>query len=560
MDLLLKVTPPDGQAFECTVSDEGVVVGRSGKAGLAVADASLSREHARLFREGGGWFVLDLNSHNGTLLNGQRVERGGPLRGGDKIELGGTLLRVLAESDGGGPRELQGDSSFGPASMIVPATQLIQSTERPVGLKDSESLRRLADRLSVLNGVHRDLGRAVSLDDLLERILDRVFDILQPDEGAVFLLEPSGEARQAAGRSTSASAPGARFSNTLANEVMGKRQSVLVQDVQSDSRFQAAQSMLAGGAKSLIAAPLMDGEEALGMILLSSRAGVQFSPDDAALLTSLASVAALRVRNVGLAREAEERRRLLREVEQARAIQTALLPECLPEIEGYELFAANVPSLGVSGDLYQAVACGGEKRCALLLADVSGKGLSASLLMASLEALCASPIGEGRRPDQVFAQVSELLGRRCPLGKYATAFLAYLDGTRGVLSFANAGHPPALLVRSSGGAERLGATGPPLGLPIRATYTMGETSIRAGDVMVAYSDGLTEATDAGGEEFGIERMEELVVAGREGTASQIAGELQAELDRFTGGAPPSDDRTLLVVKRTSRKLGQGAVS
>jgi len=183
------------------------------------------------------------------------------------------------------------------------------------------------------------------------------------------------------------------------HEVTEKQLAALVFDTSRDERFAASESIVSSGVRSLVAAPLVDPESCPGMIVLSSRANVrQFSEEDMELLVSLASVAALRIRNIALAEDAARRRALEKELELARAIQVALLPEKLPQVRGYELHAVNAPSRAVSGDLYQVQMRSDDRECVVLIADVSGKGIGAAQLGRSGNRARRSQQARARRP------------------------------------------------------------------------------------------------------------------------------------------------------------------
>ena len=343
----------------------------------------------------------------------------------------------------------------------------------------------------------------MALDDLLELILSKAFQQLKPEEGAVFLTRKDGTVYRAATRTIAPEGQTLFSSRSLLEEVVSRAQAALVQDAQVDERFGSAESVMSSGVHSLIAAPFLDQDgTALGMITLCSRAMArQFQEDDLELLTSLASVAALRIRNVALSEEAAERRRLADQMELARQIQQGLLPDCLPEVEGWELHALNKPSDVVSGDFYTTFVRDEPAELILMIADVAGKGVAASLLTASLEALCAGPLEAGLPPHEVFTRVSARLLKRTRPEKYATALLVFLDPASGRLRFANAGHLPALVVDGAGGHRWLSARGLPLGLLPAAEYEQGEDLLAPGDMLVLFTDGFTEACDRGDDEL-----------------------------------------------------------
>jgi sigma-B regulation protein RsbU (phosphoserine phosphatase) len=302
----------------------------------------------------------------------------------------------------------------------------------------------------------------------------------------------------------------------------------------------------------VLAAPLLVPDGALGMIVLSSRLRVrQFTEADLELLVSLASVAALHLRNLALAEESAERRRLEQELALARRIQLALLPASLPEVPGYELLGGNVPSRGVSGDIYTASIHAESGALLCYVADVAGKGMGASLLGASLEALAAGPIEVGHEPDDLCLRVSRRLWARTPPEKYATAFVARLEPATHRLSWTNAGHNAALLVRAGGAIERCPATGPPLGLLPNATFAARVTALEPGDLLVVYTDGITEAVDPDDVEFGIDRLEQVLAEHRGEPLAAQRTAIEQTVDRFVRGVPFADDRTLLLLRRAA---------
>ncbi|MFQ5507617.1 MAG: PP2C family protein-serine/threonine phosphatase [Planctomycetota bacterium] len=386
------------------------------------------------------------------------------------------------------------------------------------------------------------------MNELLDLILARAFEHVGCEEGAVFLRQVDGSYERAATRSTNTESGDYLYSQTLLREVGDKGLAALVLDAGTDERFRDAKSIMGSGVRSLVAAPLIDPEGSLGLIVLNSRLHMrQFTEDDMSLLTSLASVAALRIRNVALALEAAERQRLEEELELARSIQVALLPASLPKITGYELCGRNLPSRGVSGDFYEIVPR--EQDYFLLIADVSGKGIAASLLTASLEALAAGPIEEGRGPGRVTAGVSKRLFERTPLAKYATAWLGTLDPETGRVRYTNAGHNPALHVCASGAVDPLGPTGVPVGLMRDSEYEEGELTLGEDDLLLLYTDGITEAENLEGEEFGLERLIEFCRASQGNKPEAFAEKLERALAEFTQGQPAADDRTVVVVHR-----------
>ena len=539
-----------------TFDQNEILVGRAEESDVVLADRAASRRHARLVRDGGAWWIEDLGSRAGTRRNSTTVTVREALAPGDQIGVGTSLLVVerIADRDAPRPRPVSTSSAPAPGtSVFMRAADLLSSSRG--GDLDTDALRRRADRLELLNEVHRALGRSMALPELLELILDNAWKALAPEEGVIVLRDGPGRYRRATARRAPGSRAEALLSRTLHEEVIEKRQAALVCDIAADERFGHAASLMMSGIRSLIAAPLFDDQGPLGMIALDSRAHVRsFTADDLELLTSLASVAALRIRNIALVEESAERRRLEEEIKLARAIQVGLLPRELPALPGWSLHGGSVPSRGVSGDYYLATLRRDDSELFGMIVDVSGKGMGAALLTASLEALAASPVQNGMAPGEIAPLVSNLLYRRTPLAKYATALLVSVDiagASIGRLGFTNAGHNPALLVRADGAVERLGATGPPIGLLAQASFTQQERYLGPGDLLVLYTDGIVEACDPDDEEFGLERLEAFVAARRATPLEEISEGLDQALEEFVRGVPYADDRTLVILRRNA---------
>jgi serine phosphatase RsbU (regulator of sigma subunit) len=546
--LHLKVEPAQGESFDHSLEGEELVVGRSSECDLSISDRFMSRRHARLFKKVDGWWLEDLGSRNGSMVNGQMAKEPVRVFVGDRIVLSGSSLYLRDQTESTGIRA----SSYptGDHTIFRQASEVLQSqVSIPPSAGAGTDLASYAARLHTLNEVHQALARSISLDELFESILGRVFALLEPEEGVIVLRQPDGTYRRAARRAAPGYEEEHLLSETLVKEVVEKGLAALVLDVKQDERFAGAESIVASGVLSLIAAPLADADGALGMIALNSRLHRhQFTEADMEMLTSIAAAAALRVRNLALAEEAAERRRLAHEVELARHIQVSLLPAQLPELDGYEMYGGTVPSQGVSGDFYEIVAR--DHECVLLVADVSGKGIGASLLTASLEALLVGPLEAGLPPDEICNRVSARLFARTPAAKYATAVLAVLDPESGHLTYTNAGHNPGLVVRSTG-TELLRPCGVPIGLVEGARYSKEEIDLGPGDVLVLYSDGITEAENPEEEEFGLARLTAVCEELRSATLEDLASGLATALDEFASGIPFADDRTLVLLRRAT---------
>jgi serine phosphatase RsbU (regulator of sigma subunit) len=545
----LHIVPAEGEPFEHTLEGDSLVIGRSSRCDLAVSDRCLSRQHVRIFKSDDEWLVEDMGSRNGTRLNGAMIPGPTPIAPGDVIDA--SMSRITF--GGSGEVEPQRSSFDESRTIFRAATEIISESEREFARPSdsgTEELRHAADQLRVLYDVHHTLDESTTAEELLDHVLERVFVHLRPQHGAIFLKD-GDDLLRATSRSQVADTDEFPESSSLASEVIDKGLAAVVYDTSTDDRFAAAESLLDAGVRTLVAAPLLTPEGAIGMIVLSSTLTTRlFGEPDMELLAVVASATGLRLRNLALAEEAAERKRFEQEVKLARRIQVALLPAENPEVAGLEIHGGNIPSRGVSGDYYQVVERPDTNEVALIIADVSGKGIGASLLTFYVDALVNAYLGENLEPAEIFNRVSPQMNAKTPVESFATAFLGILSTDTGALRFASAGHDPTILVRSGGEFELLMPTGMPLGLMPEATYTASEATLEAGDSLVMYTDGITEAANPEQEEFGRERLIEVCREHHAESPKELASSIEAVVDTFVEGVPYHDDRTLVIVRRS----------
>lgn len=237
--------------------------------------------------------------------------------------------------------------------------------------------------------------------------------------------------------------------------------------------------------------------------------------------------------------------KLAREHDEARLIQRALLPSVMPEVRGCEVAALWIPASGIGGDCYDVLRFS-DARLALSIADVVGKGLPAALLMSNLQAAVRAFATAGAEPHDVCTSVNRLLCRNIASGKFVTFCYAVIDTSAGMVTYANAGHFPPVLLHADGRVERLSPTGLVLGVAADWTYSTGSAEVGPGDRLVCFTDGITEANTPEGDEFGENRLIDTIRANRAESAEQLARAIADAVTDWTGGAP-QDDATLIVV-------------
>lgn len=297
------------------------------------------------------------------------------------------------------------------------------------------------------------------------------------------------------------------------------------------------------------------GTDVCGLAAVGERPGaLEYTPADLEIGAGMAAQAAVALDNCWLFRETLEKKQMERELAVAASIQQGLFPADLPDVPGFRLAAMNRPVQQVGGDYYDALALSNDARrdprCLLCVADVSGKGLSASLLMSTLQATLRALFDHHVSLADLARSTNELLFATTPGNKYATAALLLVDSETGRCQYVGAGHTESLLVRADGRLEWLGPTGIPLGLFTGMTWDEQQVTLNPGDTLVLYSDGVSEAQTVNYDEFETERLAEIVRAARHEPPDAIIAQVLEAVDRFIEGAPQFDDITLMVLQRS----------
>ncbi|MEO7145022.1 MAG: PP2C family protein-serine/threonine phosphatase, partial [Bryobacteraceae bacterium] len=277
----------------------------------------------------------------------------------------------------------------------------------------------------------------------------------------------------------------------------------------------------------------------------------EFSTEDLSLLTVMANVAAIRIEHARLAEVEQAERVMARDMEQAALIQRGLLPEAPPSIAGFDLAGHNVSCRTVGGDYYDFLAYP-DGSVAIIIADVAGKGMPAALLMSSLQARVQVIL---EAPGDLAGRVAKLnrsVSSNIPGNRFITFFAGVLDPRAGTLTYCNAGHNPPLVVRRGGEVEKLEEGGMILGILPLSTYRESACRLEEGDVVVFYSDGVSEAAvPDSDDDFGEERLAALIAANRNRPAAEIVAEVMDAVSAFTAGNPAADDMTVVVLRRIS---------
>jgi serine phosphatase RsbU (regulator of sigma subunit) len=541
----ITVQTAEGTRERFPLGKDRVTIGRSRESDIFLPDQWLSRHHAEVRRQEGAFYLQDLGSKNGTLLNGEPVGDVRRLRHGDVIALGEHRLTFVesAEEEDDAPPE---------GTRIFSARELSDIRTKPS--VDPQELTRQNRLLAILSSAMEDLLQHRPLPELFEQILTLLFQAVPADRAAILLLEgtpPTPVVK--ASRSRGGQPPLEKVSRSIARRVLEQRESLLLPNILEDSALRTQDSILSTGIRSALCAPLWytaataGQDEVIGLVYMDSLLRSHpLSEEDTRIVTALANVAAAKIENVRLLEESLERRRLQQEMQVAAEIQRGLLPGAPPVIHGYQVTGSNRPSLTVGGDYYDFGPRPGLLN--FVLGDVSGKGTGAALLMTVLRASVRANWDAASLSDAV-CRINTAVCENVTAGKYITFFMGRLDAASGRVSYVNAGHNPPLLVRADGRLETLTVGGMVLGLFDTVPYEEGTAQLDHGDVLVVFSDGVTETFSAGDEEFGEGSLIDVVTGARSLSAAAVEAQILRALEAFAPGARATDDRTLIVLKR-----------
>jgi serine phosphatase RsbU (regulator of sigma subunit)/pSer/pThr/pTyr-binding forkhead associated (FHA) protein len=520
-------------------------IGRRSDAQIVISHRLTSRQHASIERAGDTWAVVDVGSTHGTWINGARVDRHA-LRHGDRIHLGGP--------DGVELRFLTGDQPAAQDS-ILSTTGLGLSIDRLASVLPEDGAHSELEKISCLLELHYSVGKEFSAEKTFQHILKSALGISGAERG--FVLRRGRDQFEYAvgmdGKGRLLSEGEFHASQTVVTRVTTTGEPVfMTQGIAGDLAGQA--SIVAMNLRAVACLPLeavtqSGGAAIRGILYLDSRKPMHsLSGLDEKLLRRLAGEAGHVLEKLELVETLAERQRVEQELAVAEETQRTLLPRTLPEFDPYRIRAFSKATRHLGGDFYDFIPAG-EDQIALVLADVSGKGIPAALLSSLALGAINTEYSVSAHPAIVLNGANKLLCRKTPSNRFVTLFLCQL-GRDGSGEYISAGHNTTFIYRASGGGlEELGAGGMPLGMFPFAQYDPAGMRLEPGDLLVVYSDGLTDAENPAGQEWGEERLRELILTTGPNGAEALEAALLGALDQFTKGAPQTDDITLMIVER-----------
>jgi phosphoserine phosphatase RsbU/P len=428
----------------------------------------------------------------------------------------------------------------------------------PETIQKAESLS-VVDKLRLLLDITKTISRSLDLDEVLNLVMDTLDSLIPYDAAGIYLVKRSQPllVRQIPVDETYVFHTQAvrgydiedlqelrlKMGEGLIGLVATSGKPFISPDVRNEPRYINAR----GRTRSEMVAPIISNNEVIGVFDLESDELNAYDKDELEVLGLLASQVAIIIEKVMLHEQMIEKQRLQAQLEVARQVQLELLPGRDPQLEGFDISAYNFATEEVSGDYYDWVRIY-DDQIGLVIADVSGKGVPAALLMAFLRASLRAATHIGYSPHISMSKVNYLLWESIERNQFVTAFYGVLDAANRTLAYSNAGHNPPFLMEEDGTVHFEERGGVPLGMFRDTRYYEYYATIEPGQMLVLYTDGATEANNGAGEEYGRDRLVEAVRSCRHLSAREIIDFIHREVVNWTEGLGPTDDVTFFIVK------------
>ena len=416
--------------------------------------------------------------------------------------------------------------------------------------EENKRLKRAVDELSILNDLARAIGASLNTQEIIQTIVRRSLRAISAEQGVITLVEEQSQQSMKTLVRTMVSSKEQEhfhFSQALLGWMHLNKKPLVINDPKNDERFRGIpwdESI-----RSLIAVPMMAKSELRGVLTVyNKKDGKPFAEDDQRLLAIIAGQSGQVVENARLYEKEKTLVKMQEEIRLAARIQTELLPKSGPSIPGYDIVGRTIPAQEVGGDYFDFIPID-EHRLAFCLGDVTGKGLPASLLMANLQATLRGQTLTTGSPKTCLERSNQLLYQSTSPEKFATLFYAILDLQNHQIHYSNAGHDNPYLCSDRAATKRLKIGGIPLGMLPDFSFEQESVPLEDDSILVAYSDGVTEAMNAQEEMFGEERIAAVIDQHKNAPATEIIDHLVSAVKTFAAGYPQSDDITVVVMRR-----------
>jgi len=545
------------------------VIGRLPECDIVLATNGVSRRHAEIRKVGPTFVLVDLNSRNKTIVNDTALEGGVEyvLKENDQINISGVEFVYHSAL----PPKAKDPEPANEVMVVTDSDAREKSDFRTLEASRSSTLVSVVRpevKLKAILEITRSLSSELRIDAVAPKILDSLMEIFPGAERLFLMLQdPSSkrllrkafkyrpQKRTSLLRTGPDDEPPTSISRSIVDYVLGQKKAVLSQDAGDDKNLPSSASIADLKIRSVMCVPLLTPDnKALGIIQLDTSDRRQFNEDDLDVLAAVASQAAISIQNASMHEASLERERLSRDLRLAEQVQKKFLPQSVPTVPGYEFFAFYQPTYEVGGDYYDFVPLPGD-RMGLALGDVAGKGVAAALMMAKFAGDTRYCILTENAPAPTAARLNNLL---CAAGiedKFITLGLCVLDAPARKLTVTSAGHTPVLVRRADGRVEEVGqeVSGLPLGIMEDSEYEQAEVQLNPGDVVVIYSDGVTDARSPADELYDSQRNHRLIkrVALSSGGPAAVGRSILQDIREFSAGHSQADDITLMCLGPTA---------
>ena len=560
-----------GREYDLTSAE--AMIGRHPACQIVIDVGAVSRQHARILNLADGYWIEDLKSRNGTLVNDERVQARRRLLSGDVVKIcdvafqfvdplaaptgdaGSSIVRPRSDRLRPGNTVVIEDGQTSENTTIMSKVDV--ASHHPGQLQATPQAR-----LQALLEISQALSKVLAADEVFPKVLDALFRIfVQADRGFIVMKNEEGELvpRWSKTRLESTGET-MRISRDIVKLVMSSRQAVLSRDASSDVRFDVSESVARLQIRSFLCAPLLDGEgKALGVIQLDSLdPSRRFSKEDLDVLATVALQAGIAIDNARLHDLALEQRELARDLELAHEVQHGFLPLKRPELRGFDFFDYYDPANHVGGDFFDYVKLP-DGRLAVVIADVVGHGVAAALLMAKISS--QARVSLAIEPD-VAAAASRLnrVLAELQLDRFVTMLIGLIDPHTASISLVNAGHMAPLHRRADGSVEQPGRdrSGLPLGILEDFAYEEFALKLEPGDQLVFMTDGIFECCDDHDEQLGIDRVTAILAAEGGSTAEASGTAIVRAVRKHLGRRTPDDDMCLVCIRSGNRPADREA--
>jgi phosphoserine phosphatase RsbU/P len=536
------------------------ILGRHPDCNIVLESGSVSRQHAKLLKNGPNYLLEDLKSRNGTFINGRLIGEATKLLDGDSIRIcdieltyhdDGQLSEMTFGANEGSSLGIMmiDDREDEPAMRSVTAKLDVRGSQFGIQVNASPEAK-----LSAILEIMKSLGKAVSLEEVLPKVLDSLFSIfIQADRGFIILKDAAG---QLTPRWYKTRRPEqeemVRVSRTVLREVMQTKEAIMSLDAGSDERFEMSQSVADFRIRSMIVAPLLDSDgEPIGAIQIDTiqqKGG--FESKDLEILVGVANQAGIAIENAQLHEQVVAQKLVEQDLELARQVQLAFLPKESPKVPGYSFYQFYQPANQIGGDYFDYIQLS-PHRWAIVLADVVGHGVAAAMFMAKLSAETRFAFASIDDPCQAMATLND---RITALGaeRFVTMTVIILDDVAHKATIVIAGHMPPIRLTSKKEIDEPGTDsgGPPLGIMSDIPFDAVEIDILPGESLTLYTDGIFEAPNAQGEQYSIERVRQQVAA-HAGNIEAAGKEIIKNVLQHIVGCDQEDDMCIVILGRAT---------